>query len=87
MLRVEGKPPAHTKAAHAPTSLTARGDWPRNLHWCGERVIFMFCGNGGNCLWIIIILILLFCCGGCGFGGNCGCNNCCNDCCNNNCCC
>ena len=31
----------------------------------------MFCGNGGNCLWIIIILILLFCCGGCGFGGGC----------------
>ena len=46
----------------------------------------MFCGNGnGSCLWIILILILLFCCGGCGgnncgaayggnnLGGNCGC--------------
>lgn len=37
----------------------------------------MFCGNGnGGCLWIVLIIILLFC-GGCGNGcGNgCGCNN------------
>ena len=32
------------------------------------------CGFGGGCLWIILILILIFCCGGCGWGG-CGCNN------------
>lgn len=42
----------------------------------------MFCGNGNNgCLWIIIILILLFCCGGFGSGysnnGDCGCGNSC----------
>jgi hypothetical protein len=46
----------------------------------------MFCGNGNNCLWIIIILILLFCCGG--LNGNCGgcgndynCGGCGNNCC------
>ncbi len=34
------------------------------------------CGWGGNsCLWIIIILIVLFACGGNGCCGNCGCNN------------
>ncbi|MCI5753892.1 MAG: hypothetical protein MR033_04595 [Clostridiales bacterium] len=45
----------------------------------------MFCGNGNNgCFWIIILIILLWGCGGC--GNNCG-NNCCdNNCCNNNCC-
>ena len=34
----------------------------------------MFCGNNNGCLWIIIIIILLFC-GGCGssFSGNNGC--------------
>ncbi|MGI5855670.1 MAG: hypothetical protein ACOX64_04315 [Candidatus Merdivicinus sp.] len=44
---------------------------------------------GGNCSWIIIIILLLICFGGCGFGGNngCGCGNGCgNDCgCNNGC--
>ncbi|MGI6012945.1 MAG: hypothetical protein ACOX7K_01485 [Oscillospiraceae bacterium] len=35
----------------------------------------MFCGNGNNCFWIIIILILLFCCGGWGCGNNCSCEN------------
>ncbi len=44
----------------------------------------MFCGNN-NCLWIILILIILF--GGCGCGngcGNsCGCGNNCG--CNDNC--
>lgn len=45
--------------------------------WRGERDHFMFCGNGNNsCLWIIIILIILFCCGGWGCGNNCGNNNC-----------
>ncbi len=36
-------------------------------------------GWGGNsCLWIIILIIILFSCGGCGNscgGNNCGCNN------------
>lgn len=39
------------------------------------------CGNN-SCIWIILILIILFCCGGCGFG-NCGCGGC--GCDNNNC--
>ncbi len=42
----------------------------------------MFCGNNMGSLWIIIILILLFGCGG--FGSGC-CNNCCNECGGNNC--
>lgn len=43
----------------------------------------MGCGNncwGGNsCLWIIILIIILFCCGGCGntFNNGCGNNSCC----------
>jgi len=41
----------------------------------------MFCGNGNNCFWIIIILILLCSCGN-GWGGstcgnNCGCESVC----------
>ena len=42
------------------------------------------CGNNG-CLWLIIILIILFACNGSGFGcgNNCGCG--CNCGCNNNC--
>lgn len=33
-------------------------------------------GFGGNCCWIIILILILFC-GGCGTMGNgCGCNNC-----------
>ncbi|MBR2666910.1 MAG: hypothetical protein IKD96_01980 [Oscillospiraceae bacterium] len=38
------------------------------------------CNNnwgGSNCLWIILILIILFGCGGCGNGCNNGCNNSC----------
>lgn len=42
------------------------------------------CNNfmGGNCAWIIVILLLLFCCGNNGLGtaNNCGCgcdNTCC----------
>ena len=44
----------------------------------------MFCGNngwGGNgTLWIIILILILFGCGGCGngCGNNCGCGS--NDC-------
>ena len=43
------------------------------------------CGNN-SVLWIIIILIVLFAVGGCGFGcgNNCGCDNNCG--CNNGCC-
>ena len=44
------------------------------------------CGNNSG-LWIIIILIILFSCGGCGNSWGCG-NNCCgsNNCgCDNNC--
>ena len=33
------------------------------------------CGNNSG-LWIIIVLILLFSCGGFGYGGCGGCNNC-----------
>ena len=41
---------------------------------------FMFCGNNNSCIWIIIILLVLFfACGGCGCGNNdgcgCGCGN------------
>lgn len=32
-------------------------------------------GFGGNFLWIIILIIILFGWGGFGIGGNCGCNN------------
>ena len=36
----------------------------------------MFCNSCNNsCLWIIIILILLFTCGGSWGGSNCGCEN------------
>lgn len=48
----------------------------------------MFCGNNNSCLWVLIIIILLFgcgngCCGNsCGCGNGCGCNNGCG---NNNC--
>ena len=40
----------------------------------------MFCGNNNSCLWVLIIIILLFGCGGCnngcgGCGNGCGCNN------------
>ena len=44
----------------------------------------MFCGNNNGCFWIIILL-LLFMCGG--LGNGCGCNTCnscdssCNTCC------
>ncbi len=48
---------------------------------CAEKGSLMFCGNGNGCFWIIIILILLFCCGGWGCGNGCGCgNNCDNGC-------
>ena len=36
------------------------------------------CGFGGSCcLWILILIILIFACGGCGngCGNSCGCNN------------
>lgn len=48
-----------------------------------EKGIKTMCGNN-SCLWIIIILIILFSCGGCGsIGcGGCGCDNGCG--CNNN---
>ena len=57
-----------------------RIEWFRNT----SEVTFM-CMNSGNscsCLWLIIMIVLLFCC--CG-NGNWGGNNCGNDC-NNNCC-
>ena len=40
------------------------------------------CGNNSG-LWIIIVLIQLFSCGGFGYG--CGCGNTCGGCCENNC--
>ena len=56
----------------------------------------MFCSNNNSCwIWIILILFILFwSCGGCGFGGsncggcnhnNCGCNSGCDNCCNSCC--
>ena len=42
------------------------------------------CGNNSG-LWIIIILIILFSCGGCGNWGGC-CDNGCGNNCGNNCC-
>ncbi len=45
------------------------------------------CNNNNSCVWLILITILeLFGCGGCGSGCNCGCGNNCgcgsgNDCC------
>lgn len=42
----------------------------------------MFCGNNNSCLWVLIIIILLFGCNG-GCNGGCGCNNGCGG--NNNC--
>jgi len=48
---------------------------------------FNNCGGGNSCLWIILILIILFCgCGNNGFGGCGGCNNGCNNGCNTGCC-
>lgn len=45
----------------------------------------MFCnGCNNSSLWIIILIIILFGCGGCGFNSGCGCNNNCG-CDNNNC--
>ncbi len=46
--------------------------------------------GGNSCLWIILILIVIFCCGsnGCGIGtcgGSCGSCGCCNGNTNNNC--
>ena len=50
------------------------------------------CNNGfggNNCLWIIVLLIVLWSCcgnngiGGCNNGCNCGCNNGCNNGCGN----
>jgi len=62
-------------AAHGPTV--------SNFSERGERILSMFCGNNYGSLWIIIILILLFGCGGFG-GSTCGCGNnncgCGNDC-------
>lgn len=38
------------------------------------------CFGGNSCTWIIILILILVCCGGCGFGANtannCGCDNC-----------
>ena len=54
-----------------------------------EKGINMFCNNCNGSLWIIILIIILFCgCGngwgsGCGCGNGCGCDNNCG--CNNNC--
>ena len=43
------------------------------------------CGNNNSGLWLIIILIILFYCGGCGTGW--GCSSHCGSGCDNNCCC
>ncbi|MEE0897391.1 MAG: hypothetical protein U0L88_07165 [Acutalibacteraceae bacterium] len=39
--------------------------------------------GGNNCSWIIILILILFCCGGCGTGvanNGCGCENNCGCC-------
>lgn len=41
---------------------------------CGLNNIF----GGSNCTWIIILVLVLVCCGGdngCGCANDCGCNN------------
>ncbi len=38
------------------------------------------CGNGFDCWWIIIFIVLIFCCG-CGNNNSCGCGNNSCDCC------
>lgn len=47
-----------------------------------SEVTKMCFDNNCSCIWLIIILVVLFCCcgnQGCGCGNNCGCNNsCCN---------
>ena len=38
-----------------------------------KKEVFNMCNNcfGGNgCTWIIILILILVCCGGCGFSGN-----------------
>ncbi len=36
----------------------------------------MFCGNNNGCIWVLIIIILLFGCnGGCGCNSGCGNSN------------
>ena len=52
----------------------------RVLNNTSLRSAVMNCGNGfGGCCWIIILLVILFACGGCGANafnnGGCGCNN------------
>lgn len=37
------------------------------------------CFGGNSCTWILILVLILVCCGGCGFGG-CGNNSCDNGC-------
>ena len=37
------------------------------------------CFGGNSCTWIRILVLILVCCGGCGFGG-CGNNGCDNNC-------
>ena len=32
------------------------------------------CFGGNSCIWIIVLILILFCCGGNSFGGN-GCGN------------
>ena len=37
------------------------------------------CFGGNSCTWILILVLIHVCCGGCGFGG-CGNNGCDNNC-------
>ena len=43
----------------------------------------MFCNgyNNNSCIWILLIIIILFGCGGCGGGCGNGCDNNCGSCC------
>lgn len=80
--RRPGPPKTKSAYAFAPHRVCSEA----NIIVRRKGFIYM-CGNN-SCLWIIIILIILFSCGNnCGFGGcgcGCGCNNNCG--CNDGCC-
>jgi hypothetical protein len=81
MAQTGRKAPAPSKLS-AHTRSAARDSGLLFYNNSAEKGITMFYGNNGGCLWLIIILIILFGCNGC--GNSCG-NNCCCNSCNNSC--